>query len=327
MAAAEMACADPVAISEVLDKIEHLKSALGVWKAIHHELLSASEAGHRGGWISGPCGLQVFRPGEALPADLKRALCGLDSDEGSFFRATGPVFVGENLAGLVQQAHQARIDLDVASTPLRRLRVGILARMPEGREVGGRNLEHWLKLRPHQSIWRAVTASCDVPRLQIRYAVRPLILAGAQPTLPRKASFSLTHQRIISRRHPDKILKALEEQLELPDREDAARRDLARLDSLLRDPGRPDLAYIYSGDIIHHVNFTWADESRRKVKTSLPLFWCGAPIDIPPPEMVAAPRRRRSDIKYATMPTLETLPIYASIKHADRSRQTATLEP
>lgn len=88
--------------------------------------------------------------------------------------------------------------------------------------------------------------------------------------------------------------------------------------ALLRDPAQPDLAYIYSGDIIHHVNLTWADGSRRKVKTSLPLFWCGPPIEISPPDPAASPRRRRSDTKYSDAPVLETLPIYASIKGIDR---------
>lgn len=318
MAAVDTARVDLVAIIEVLEQIERFKSALCAWNTAHQELFAGAQAGHRGGWISGARGLQSFQSNEAIPDDLRRALCGLESDEPSFFRASGPVFVGGELASLVQQAHQARIDLDVTSRPLRRLRAGLLARLPQGGEVGGGNLQHWLKLKPHQSIWRAVTATCGVPRLQIRYAVRPLLLAGAQPILPRKTSFSLTPHRVISRRHPEKVLRSLEEQLESAERADAARRDLSRLASLLRAPVQPDLAYIYSGDIIHHVNFTWGDGSRRKVKTSLPLFWCGPPIDIPPPDPAAVPRRRRSDTKYSNVPILETLPIYASIKGVDR---------
>lgn len=305
-----------IAIPMLLAQIGDLRAAIDQWKRTQEALLKCCEEHHAGGWIFGEFGLKSFQRSSALPTELRRALCSLDVEDESAFRVTGAVFLPAEASSMVFAAQAARAQLDAISLPLRKLKRVDLSRLPTGIELGGGQLAHWTPLRPKDGIWNAVSATLGQPRIRIRYAVRPLMLEGAQGNMPRKISFCKTIQHIVKKRHPSVLIEALEKVMEDEgERHAAAQRDISRLSSLMRLSPVPDLAYIYRGGYIYHVNLAWSDGARLKVKTSLPLFICGEGPDIPALSNSGhAKRRRRSDVKYAEAPLLETQAIYSSIR-------------
>lgn len=306
----------PISIPHLLARIGELRAALDQWKVTQEALLAYCEEHHSGGWIFGEFGLKIFQRSAGLPTELRRALCSLDVLDEVEFRVTGAIFLPAEAASMVCAAHAARAQLDAISLPLRKLKRADLSRLPTGMELGGGQLAHWKSLRSKDGIWNAVSATLGEPRIRIRYAVRPLMLEGAQGNTPRKISFCKTIQHIVKKRHPSVLIEALGKILEDEgERHAAAQRDISKLASLMRLSPVPDLAYIYRGGYIYHVNLAWNDGARLKVKTSLPLFICGEGPEIPPlTNSVHAKRRRRSDVKYAEAPLLETQAIYGSIR-------------
>lgn len=305
-----------IAIPALLDQIANLRFALEKWKDTQKALLKCCEENHAGGWIFGEFGLKTFQRTSEPPTELRRALCSLDVEDEAAFRVTGAIFLPAEAASIVSAAQAARAQLDVISLPLRKIKRADLSRLPTGMELGGGQLAHWESLRPKDSIWKAVSATLGEPRIRIRYAVRPLMLEGAQGNPPRKISFCKTIQHIVKKRHPSALIETLGKILEDEgERHAAAQRDILKLTSLMRLSPVPDLAYIYRGGYIYHVNLAWTDGARLKVKTSLPLFICGVGPHIPPLSNTKhSKRRRRSDVKYAEVPLLETQPIYSSIR-------------
>lgn len=305
-----------IAISLLLAQIGDLRAALEQWKGAQEALLKCCEEHHAGGWVFGEFGLKTFQRSCPPPTELRRALCSLDVEDEAAFRVTGAIFLPAEAASIVTAAQAARAQLDVISLPLRKIKRADLSRLPTGMELGGGQLAHWKSLRPKDGIWKAVSATLGEPRIRIRYAVRPLMLEGAQGNPPRKISFCKTIQHIVKKRHPSVLIEGLGKITDDEGgRHAAAQRDILRLTSLMRLSPIPDLAYIYRGGYIYHVNLAWDDGARLKVKTSLPLFICGEGPDIPPLSNSAhAKRRRRSDIKYAGAPLLETQNIYSSIR-------------
>ncbi|WAT32227.1 hypothetical protein [Pseudomonas sp. GXZC] len=306
----------PIDLPVLLAQIDDLRVALTRWKSTQEALLQCCEKHHAGGWIFGEFGLKTFQRRSELPAELRRALCSLDVEHESAFRVTGAVFLPAEASASVFAAETARAHLNAISIPLRKLKRADLSRLPTGMELGGGQLSHWITLRPKDGIWKAVIATVGEPRIRIRYAVRPLMLEGARGNTPRKISFCKTIQHIVKKRHPTVLIEALERIMEEEgERHAAAQRDVSRLTSLMRLSPIPDLAYIYRGGYIYHVNLAWSDGERLKVKTSLPLFICGEGPDIPPlSSSTHAKRQRRSDVKYADVPLLETQAIYCSIR-------------
>lgn len=305
-----------ITIPLLLAQLNELRSALEQWKSAQKALLDCCEQQHSGGWIFGDFGLKHFQEGCQIPIELRRALSALDVEDEATFRVTGAVFLPHEAAPIVSAADASRAQLNAVSLPLRKMKRADLTRLPTGIELGGGQLSHWTALRPADGIWKSVSATVGEPRMRIRYAVRPLMLEGTQGNTLRKITFCKTIQHIVKKREPSALMGVLEKIMEDEGhRYAAAQRDISRLASLMRLSPVPDLAYIYRGGYIYHVNLVWKEGARLKVKTSLPLFVCGEGPEIPPLSAIRpAKRRRRSDVKYAESPLLETQAIFRSIR-------------
>jgi hypothetical protein len=305
-----------LSVSDLLSALDRVREAVREWQVTHRELLQLAESSHRGGWLYGSGGLEQFSPGALLPASLAKALCALETDQAEAFRLVGHINLPVEASGAVARAAAAREALDEASQPLRKAKRADLVRLPEASEVGANSFGLWHALRPSDSLWRPSAGCVGVPRIQIRYAVRPLLIEGSLPDVE-AVSFSQTRQMIISRRKPADVRA----QLELIVDEDgphamAARRDVMRLDALTALRPQPLLAYRYAGDTVYNLNFTWANGTRRKVKSSLPLFWCADQPICPQPLDVTRStscRKRRADMVYFEQPVLETLQVYSTM--------------
>ncbi len=307
-----------VSINSLLAHIKALKLALEEWRRAHDVLYAEIAEHHTGGWLHGQQETNSFESRMPVPGSLSRALCSLESDDEESFRLIGVVYLPSGASEYVQAANAARLNLDQVSHMLRSTKLSDLERMPEGQEIGGSSLAYWTRLRPADTIWKAVTATLGVPRIQIRYAIRPLLLEGCMTPVPRFVTFARATQRIISVKSLEYAREQLEHALEAQDTLAlAVQRDVNRFHYLAGLSPRPRLAYIYRGDSIFYVNFAWLDEHgekiKKKIKTSLPLFWCGSPQRIQPPRSFE-PRiqKRRSDQQYADSPVFETVKLYTT---------------
>lgn len=303
-----------IAVQTLTNMIAGLAAALSDWRHCQERLLAAVASEARGGWLLSADGQCLTPRSEAGALMLRHALCDLEEQvEGQHFRLLGAIELPEACAGLVLAANVARQHLDEVSLPLRRLRLCDLDRLPAAMDLGDRYSPLWASLKPAGSVWRPVAAGCGVPRIQIRFAVRPLLTEGATGERPRKAAFSLARQCISSRRD---LCKARESVMAIYDdddlRADAARRDLQRLDALAGLQPPAQIAYRYFASDTANINFAWGSGARRKAITSLPLFWCGPDIGISMPRSRADEREVRADKKYLDQPVLETLPIYTT---------------
>lgn len=301
-------------ITILADMIDELSRAISAWRSAHDSLLAAQRSECSGGWLLSPSGSRIDPRSEDGAALLRHALADLEArGEDQQFRLLGTVVLPATCAPLVLAANQARQRLDEASLPLRRLRLSDLDRRPEGVDLLERYSPLWACLRPSHTIWRPVAAGCGVPRIQIRFAVRPLLSQGASSDLPRKVSFSFARQCISSRRELSLTRKAVMAIYhDSAARAAAARRDLQRIDALARLRPPAQIAYRYFASDAANINMTWESGARDKLVTSLPLFWCGEDIGIGMPRARADERGVRADKKYVDRPVLETLPIYTT---------------
>ncbi len=301
-------------ITTLSTMISDLAAAIFDWQQAQNQLLEAVAQECSGGWLLSPADECIDPRSEAGALMLRHALADLEAESPEqLFRLLGAVILPASCAPMVLAANQARQHLDEVSLPLRKLKLTDLERRPEGVDMPERYSPLWATLRPANTIWRPVAAGCGVPRIQIRFAVRPLLTQGAAGELPRKVSFSFARQCISSRRELAKTREAVMAIYEDADtRADAARRDLQRLDALagLRPPA--EIAYRYFASDAANINMTWDSGARDKLITSLPLFWCGEDIGITMPRARADEREVRADKKYVDQPVLETLPIYTT---------------
>lgn len=301
-------------ITILSDMIDELSRAISVWRSAHDSLLGALSEECSGGWLLSPGGSRIDPRTEDGAVLLRHALADLEArGEDQQFRLLGAVVLPAACAPLVLAANQARQRLEEASLPLRRLKLSDLDRRPEGVDLLERYSPLWACLRSSHTIWRPVAAGCGVPRIQIRFAVRPLLTQGASSDLPRKVSFSFARQCISSRRELAITRKAVMAiYRDSAARADAARRDLQRIDALARLRPPAQIAYRYFASDAANINMTWESGARDKFITSLPLFWCGEDIGISMPRARSDERGVRADKKYVDRPVLETLPIYTT---------------
>ena len=303
-----------IPIPTLTSMIADLAAAISTWRQSQAQLLAAVAGEASGGWLLSGDDQCIDPRSEAGALMLRHALGDLEEQvEDQHFRLLGTVVLPQSCAALVLAAHAARQQLDEVSLPLRKLRLCDLDRRPEAMDLGERYSPLWTTLKPAGTIWRPVAAGCGVPRIQIRFAVRPLLTEGAAAELPRKASFSFARQCISSRRELCKTREAVMAIYDDDDlRAEAARRDLQRLDALASLQPPAEIAYRYFASDSANINFAWENGARHKAITSLPLFWCGPDIGITLPRSRADEREVRADKKYVDQPVLETLPIYTT---------------
>lgn len=301
-------------IHTLIRMIADLSAAISSWRDSQSLLLAAVASETSGGWLLSADDQCIHPRSAAGGLMLRHALGDLEEQvTGQHFRLLGAVALPSSCSGLVLAANAARQYLDEVSLPLRKLRLCDLDRRPEALDLNGHYSPLWAFLKPTGTIWRPVAAGCGVPRIQIRFAVRPLLAEGAAADLPRKAAFSFARQCISSRRELSTTREAV---MAIYDddnlRAEAARRDLQRLDALASLQPPAEIAYRYFAADSANINFAWSNGARHKATTSLPLFWCGPDIGITMPRARADEREVRADKKYVDQPVLETMPIYTT---------------
>lgn len=297
----------------LLEKIEAARLAIRHWRLAHAELVSALQSVRLDGWLAS---------GEPLlpaPESLLRSLDTLEYAGDRPLQAVGFIHVPRELAPLVLAAADARKALNDTTMPLRKLKRQDLERLPEGTELGGQNLQEWLRLMPSSPIWKAVADTLGVPRIYLAQATRHLITDGLMlDDLPEGVGFCWTAQRVIRATTQESVRKTLEEM----SRENSANplatiRDLQRLDAIGQQYGRVDMAYIYGSQQVPSVNLSWADGRKTRKLAPLPVFWAGDQVPFVPPLTAEPPesrRRPRKDRKYGLHSVLESLNVYAEAK-------------
>ena len=307
-------CSDPLlAPACLLEMIETARQSIRHWRAAHADLVGALQGARLGGWLAS---------GDPLlpaPESLLRALDTLEYAGDRPLQAVGFIQVPSELAPTVLAAAGARLLLNEATLPLRKLKRQDLERLPEGVEVGGQHLQHWLSLMPSSPIWKAVAATLEVPRIYLGQATRHLMTDGLMlDDLPEGVGFCWTAQRVVRATTQESVRGTLEEMArENSANSLAAIRDIQRLDAIGQQYGRVDMAYIYASQQVPSVNLSWADGRKTRKLAPLPVFWAGAEIPYVPPLTAEPPesrRRPRKDRKYGLHPVLESLNVYAEAR-------------
>ncbi len=305
-------------VAQLDEYFQVFRHALASWNQSQNAVYCAVEESNPEGWLIAPDGSVITPGSEAGLAMIRSRMCSLEAmDDSDDFRLIGAIRIDGKYAGLIREANAGRVELDQATATLRRLRLADLERIPQAIEIPGISTAHWAEMKPSSAIWRAITAAAGVPRIQIRFAVRHLHLEGIAVESPRLAAFSTTKQCISSRRTVDEVRSVLVDIYEDDDlRADAARRDLAKLDCLEAMSPVPAIAYRYFGGEVTHINFAWADGVRRRVTSTLPLFFTDEAMKVVPPKSKdeCGERAVRSDKKYGDQPIFESVQLYTDAR-------------
>lgn len=304
---------EKVSTLALLEAVQSAREALQRWAAAHVNLSACLCEADLEGWLAGG---EVVR---RAPDHLLRALDTLEYDGERPLQAIGLIRVPRDLVPVILEANAARIHLDEVTMPLRKMCRGDLERLPEGTEVGGRNLQYWIRLTPSSSIWKAVAPTLDVPRIYLAQVTRHLIHEGLMlDDLPEGLGFCWTMQRVIRAVTAEELRETLEEMVrsEGPQAE-IARKDIGIIDHIGQRYGRVDMAYIHKGHQVPSVNLSWADGRAARKLAPLPLFWAGDRLPNCPPlpaEPQPSRRRPRKDRKYTAEPILHSLNVHAAVR-------------
>jgi len=299
--------------AELLAAIQAAREAIQRWGRTHEELVTALQESRLDGWLAGG---EVVRH---APESLLRALDTLDYAGERPLQAIGLIKVVPSLIDTILEVNASRASLDEITLPLRKMRRSDLERLPEGTEIGGSNLQHWIRLQPSASIWKAVAATLGVPRIYLAQATRHLIHEGLMlEDLPEGVGFCWTMQRVVRAVTAAELRETLGEMASSDGPQaDIARRDIGIIDYIGQRYGQVDMAYIHKGQQVPSVNLSWADGRSARKLAPLPLFWAGDQLPFCPPlpaEPQVSRRRPRKDRKYTVEPILHSLNVHAAVK-------------